>query len=196
MFKSAWCLWRLGRSDEAAKRFVAVFEITRRSGQEGQRRPADSSSTSCRARRCKYLVEVFTEDEKNTAQDVYGFLTKIGGDPFAGKVVRALAVQFYDQAHWRARHRGVRAFPQARARLAAMPANGCSQIAQGYAVGGGLAEARSRPTNALVAGCTARLGVGEDEVISRGARISPPTSRSSSASIAPTHAKVANGAMN
>src|SRR6185437_16077372 len=28
MFKSAWCLWRLGRSDESAKRFVAVFEIS------------------------------------------------------------------------------------------------------------------------------------------------------------------------
>ena len=55
----------------------------------------------------KYLVEVFTEDEKNTAQDVYGFLTKIGGDRFAGKVVRALAVQFYDQAHY---DRGIEAY--------------------------------------------------------------------------------------
>ncbi|MDF2694834.1 MAG: domain protein putative component of TonB system, partial [Labilithrix sp.] len=49
----------------------------------------------------------FTEDEKNTAQDVYGFLTKIGGDRFAGKVVRALAVQFYDQAHY---DRGIEAY--------------------------------------------------------------------------------------
>ena len=55
----------------------------------------------------KYLVEVFTEDEKNTRQDVYGFLTKIGGDSFAGKVVRALAVQFYDQAHY---ERGIEAY--------------------------------------------------------------------------------------
>ena len=28
---------------------------------------------------------------RTTAQDVYGILTKIGGDPFAGKIVRALA---------------------------------------------------------------------------------------------------------
>ena len=52
-------------------------------------------------------MEVFTEDEKNTAGDVYAFLTKIGGDKFAGKVVRALAETFYDQAHY---ERGIEAY--------------------------------------------------------------------------------------
>ncbi len=106
MFKSAWCLWRLNRSDEAAKRFVAVFEITDREGKRVsavQQRQLDELQSEA----LKYLIEVFTEDEKNTAQDVYGFLTKIGGDRFAGKVVRALAVQFYDQAHY---DRGIEAY--------------------------------------------------------------------------------------
>lgn len=109
MFKSAWCLWRLGRSDEAAKRFVAVFEITdAKPGATGgtnatQRKQLDELQSEA----LKYLVEVFTEDEKNTAQDVYGFLTKIGGDRFAGKVVRALATQFYDQGHF---ERGIEAY--------------------------------------------------------------------------------------
>lgn len=105
MFKSAWCLWRLGRSDEAAKRFVAVFEITDEKSKVSatQRKQLDELQSEA----LKYLVEVFTEDEKNTAQDVYGFLTKIGGDRFAGKVVRALAVQFYDQAHY---DRGIEAY--------------------------------------------------------------------------------------
>lgn len=106
MFKSAWCLWRLGRSDEAAKRFVAVFEITDAQGNKVnavQRKQLDELQSEA----LKYLVEVFTEDEKNTAQDVYGFLTKIGGDRFAGKVVRALAVQFYEQAHY---DRGIEAY--------------------------------------------------------------------------------------
>jgi len=99
MFKSAWCLWRLGRGSEAAKRFVAVFEITDSEGKKVnavQQKQLDELQSEA----LKYLVEVFTEDEKNTAQDVYGFLTKIGGDRFAGKVVRALAVQFYDRAHY------------------------------------------------------------------------------------------------
>lgn len=105
MFKSAWCLWRLGRSDEAARRFVAVFEITDKQDKVSatQRRQLDELQSEA----LKYLVEVFTEDEKNSAQDVYGFLTKIGGDRFAGKVVRALAVQFYDQAHY---DRGIEAY--------------------------------------------------------------------------------------
>jgi cellulose synthase operon protein C len=116
MFKSAWCLWRLGRSDEAAKRFVAVFEIT--DAQErgpAYSRGAGSPVTASQRKQLdelqsealRYLVEVFTEDEKNTAQDVYGFLTKIGGDRFAVKVVRALAVQFYEQAHY---DRGIEAY--------------------------------------------------------------------------------------
>lgn len=104
MFKSAWCLWRLGRSDEAAKRFVAVFEITDTQKVNAvQKKQLDELQSEA----LKYLVEVFTEDEKNTAQDVYGFLTKIGGDRFAGKVVRALAVQFYDQAAY---ERGIEAY--------------------------------------------------------------------------------------
>lgn len=103
MFKSAWCMWRLGRSEEAAKRFVAVFEYTDDKGGIGPRKHLDELQSEA----LKYLVEVFTEDEKNTAQDVYGFLTKIGGDRFAGKVVRALAAQFYDQGHY---ERGVEAY--------------------------------------------------------------------------------------
>jgi len=106
MFKSAWCLWRLGRGTEAAKRFVAVFEITDDQGKKVsgvQRKQLDELQSEA----LKYLVEVFTEDEKNTAQDAYTFLTKIGGDRFAGKVVRALAVQFYDQAHY---DRGIEAY--------------------------------------------------------------------------------------
>jgi tetratricopeptide (TPR) repeat protein len=104
MFKSAWCLWRLGRSDDAAKRFVAVLETTDSAKAVGaQKKQLDELQREA----LDYLVEVFTEDEKNTAQDVYGFLQKIGGDRFAGKVVRRLAVQFYEQAHY---DRGIEAY--------------------------------------------------------------------------------------
>ena len=75
----------------------------RRAPTPSQRKQLDE----LQAEALKYLVEVFTEDEKNTAQDVYGFLVKMGGDRFAGKVVRALALQFYDQAHF---DRGIEAY--------------------------------------------------------------------------------------
>lgn len=105
MFKSAWCMWRLGRTEEAAKRFVSVFEITDAQGKTNvaQRKQLDELQSEA----LRYLVEVFTEDEKNTAHDVHTFLVKIGGDRFAGKVVRALAVQFYEQSHY---DRGIEAY--------------------------------------------------------------------------------------
>jgi tetratricopeptide (TPR) repeat protein len=108
LFKSAWCFWRLGNNDEAARRFVGVFEATDQRGAPSkisvaQRRQLDELQGEA----LKYVVEVFTEDEKNTAQDLYGFLAKIGGERFSGKIVRALAEQFYDQAHY---ERGIEAY--------------------------------------------------------------------------------------
>jgi tetratricopeptide (TPR) repeat protein len=131
LFKSAWCLWRLGRTEEAAKRFVSVFEVTddKNKTSLAQRKELDELESEA----LKYLVEVFTEDEKNTATDVYGFLTKIGGDRFAGKVVRALATQFYDQAHY---ERGIEAYELLLKLEPASPEAGdwILKIAQGYAI--------------------------------------------------------------
>jgi tetratricopeptide (TPR) repeat protein len=103
LFKSAWCKWRLGDSDEAAKRFVQVFQYT--SGKSDLKNKKQLDELEGEA--LKYLVEVFTEDEKNTANDMYAFLTKIGGERFAGKIVRQLATTFYDQAHY---ERGIEAY--------------------------------------------------------------------------------------
>jgi cellulose synthase operon protein C len=106
LFKSAWCQWRLGNSDEAAKRFVQVFALTDERG--GKATTADRKQLDeLQAEALKYLVEVLTEDEKNTANDAYNFLQKMGGDRFAGKVVKALAETFYDQSHY---ERGVEAY--------------------------------------------------------------------------------------
>ncbi len=111
LFKSAWCYWRLGNNDEAAKRFVGVFEATdtdaSRSGGKTVSAAQRKQLDELQGEALKYIVEVFTEDEKNTAQDLYNFLTKIGGERFSGKIVRALAEQFYDQAHY---ERGVEAY--------------------------------------------------------------------------------------
>ncbi|MFO0664995.1 MAG: tetratricopeptide repeat protein [Polyangiaceae bacterium] len=105
LFKSAWCLWRLNRSDEAVTRFVKVFEVTdkKKGASLSERKQLDELEGEA----LKYLVEVFTEDEKNTATDMHRFLAKIGGDRFAVKIVRALADTFYDQAHY---ERGIEAY--------------------------------------------------------------------------------------
>lgn len=109
LFKSAWCHWRMGNSDEAARRFVKVFEVTDAGANGGQNTSVAQRKQldELQGEALKYVVEVFTEDEKNTASDVYGFLTKMGGDRFAGKVVRALSETFYEQAHY---ERGIEAY--------------------------------------------------------------------------------------
>jgi tetratricopeptide (TPR) repeat protein len=108
LFKSAWCEWRLGNSDEAAKRFVDVFALTdERGGKSGKSAQDRRQLDELQAEALKYLVEVLTEDERNTANDAYNFLQKVGGDRFAGKVVKALAETFYDQSHY---ERGIEAY--------------------------------------------------------------------------------------
>ncbi len=107
LFKSAWCYWRLGNTTEATNRFVKVFEVTDTSGRPGVNVAQQKALDELQGEALKYLVEVFTEDDKNTAQDMYNFLTKIRGDRFAGKIVRALASTYYDQAHY---ERGIEAY--------------------------------------------------------------------------------------
>jgi tetratricopeptide (TPR) repeat protein len=106
LFKSAWCHWRLGNNEEAARRFVGVFQATEvggKSGSAAERKQLDELQGEA----LRYVVEVFAEDERNTAQDLYAFLTKIGGARYSGKIVRALAEQFLTEAHF---DRGIEAY--------------------------------------------------------------------------------------
>ncbi|HEY1957817.1 MAG TPA: tetratricopeptide repeat protein [Polyangiaceae bacterium] len=130
LFKSAWCYWRLGNNDEATRRFVEVFKATDTTNRH-MNASQEKSLGELQEEALKYLVEVFTEDDKNTAQDMYNFLTRIRGDKFAGRIVRALATTYFDQAHY---ERGIEAYelliklePTARE-----AGDWILQIAQGY----------------------------------------------------------------
>jgi cellulose synthase operon protein C len=105
LFKSAWTLWRLGRSEEAAQRFLKVFQAT----EDGPRNRGKSRAEldELQQEALKNLVAVFVEDEKNSAEDMFKFLVKAGGDKFAGRIVRALAEAFYEQSHY---ERGIEAY--------------------------------------------------------------------------------------
>jgi len=106
LFKSAWCLWRLGNTDEAKKRFLNVFMVTDTSDKNvsvAERKQLDELQGEA----LKNLVEVLTQDENETAADAYNFLTGMKGDKFAGKLVKALAERFYDESHY---ERGIEAY--------------------------------------------------------------------------------------
>lgn len=95
LFKSAWCLWRLGRTDQAAVRFRQVLDLGSNTAgltAEQRRRLGDLQDEAL-----DYLIQVFTEDESNTAQDVFGFLAGIGGDRYANRVLRRLADTYLSQ---------------------------------------------------------------------------------------------------
>jgi tetratricopeptide (TPR) repeat protein len=106
LFKSAWCLWRLGQTDEAAKRFLVVFKTTAEAG-PGVSAKRRAELDELQAEALKNLVAVFVEDEKNSAEDMYGFLKKAGGEQFAGEIVRALANAFFEQSQY---ERGIEAY--------------------------------------------------------------------------------------
>lgn len=107
LFKSAWTLWRLGKSEEAAKRFLIVFQATADTGDKKVSAKRRDELDELQNEALKNLVAVFVEDENNRAEDMYKFLTKAGGDKFAGKIVRALADAFYDQSQY---ERGIEAY--------------------------------------------------------------------------------------
>jgi TolA-binding protein len=130
LFKSAWALWRLGQTDEAARRFLVVFKTSslRSSAPALGRRGAELDQLQAEALR--NLVAVFVEDEKNTAEDMHRFLVRAGGEQFAGEIVRALAEALYDQAHYQ---RGIEAY---RLLLKIQPTDGHAyEYAQAIALG-------------------------------------------------------------
>lgn len=98
LFKSAWCLWRLDRTTEAARRFRRVLDLGRGRGQvtaDQRERLRELQSEAL-----EYLIQVFTEDESNTAGDVFAFLEEIGGERYADRVLLRLAARFYEQDRW------------------------------------------------------------------------------------------------
>ena len=98
LFKSAWCLWRLDRTTEAATRFRRVLDL----GRGGGRVSAEQRSRirELQSEALEYLIQVFTEDEENTAQDLFTFLQEIGGERYADRVLVRLAARFYEQDRW------------------------------------------------------------------------------------------------
>jgi len=98
LFKSAWALWRMGRTDEAAVRFRRVLDL-------GRGRGAMSAAQRRRLRELQdealdYLIQVFVEDENNTAADVFAFLEEIGGERYANRVLIRLSDTFMGQSRF------------------------------------------------------------------------------------------------
>ncbi len=99
LFKTAWCEWKLGSTEQAAKDFKRVLDKAveaERTGTEAQRR----RSASLRDEALEYLVIVFTEDRSISAQEVFDFLASIGGEKYSRDVLIKVAESYGGQAEW------------------------------------------------------------------------------------------------
>lgn len=96
LFKTAWCNWKLGDVDTAARRFKEVLDLAveaERSGTASQRR----RRASLRDEALEYLVVVFTEDRSISAQEVFDFLASIGGERYSRDVLVKVAESYVGQ---------------------------------------------------------------------------------------------------
>ena len=98
-FKTAWCYWKLGQTEQAAKDFKRVLDKAveaERTGTAAQKR----RSASLRDEALEYLVVVFTEDRSISAQEVFDFLSSIGGERYSRDVMIKVAESYAGQAEW------------------------------------------------------------------------------------------------
>lgn len=100
LFKSAWCLWRLGQSKEAARRFRQVLDLGDTAASKQYSATRRKRIEELQNEALEYLIQVFTEDESNSAADIRGFLAEIGGERYARRVLARLSETFYEQARY------------------------------------------------------------------------------------------------
>jgi len=105
LFKTAWCMWKMGETDRAARRFKEVLDLGSGLAKQGMR--ADQLTKEGRKRleelkgeALDYLVQIFTEDERKGPKDAYDFLSSIGGQVYSRKVLMRLAETFFVQARY------------------------------------------------------------------------------------------------
>ncbi len=99
MFKTAWCDWKLGDTESAARRFKEVLDLAveaERAGTAAQRR----RRASLRDEALEYLVIVFTEDRAISAKEVFDFLASIGGERYSRDVLIKVADAYLGQAEY------------------------------------------------------------------------------------------------
>ena len=99
LFKTAWCEWKLGNTEQAAIDFKGVLDKAveaERNGTEAQRR----QGASLRDEALEYLVVVFTEDKAISAKEVFDFLASIGGEKYSRDILIKVAESYAAQTEW------------------------------------------------------------------------------------------------
>lgn len=99
LFKTAWCDWKLGEVDLAARRFKEVLDLAVEAETSGNAKTRRRRA-QLRDEALEYLVIVFTEDRAVTAKEVYGFLSSIGGERYSRDVLVRVADAYQTQSEY------------------------------------------------------------------------------------------------
>lgn len=99
LFKTAWCDWKLGDADLAARRFKQVLDLAVEAEVSGSARTRRRRA-QLRDEALEYLVIVFTEDRAISAKEVYDFLASIGGERYSKDVLVRVAEAYYNQSEY------------------------------------------------------------------------------------------------
>ncbi|MCG8422348.1 MAG: tetratricopeptide repeat protein [Proteobacteria bacterium] len=99
LFKSAWCDWKLGQIEQAARRFKEVLDLAVEAERSGSSR-VRKRRANLRDEALDYLVVVFTEDRAISAREVYDFLASIGGERYSKDVLVRVAKAYYGQSEY------------------------------------------------------------------------------------------------
>jgi TolA-binding protein len=98
LFKTAWCYWKLGQTNQSAERFKDVLDLAKKKA--GKSEQEQKRAAELQGQALDYLVELFTEDDSKTAADAFEFLSQIGGKEYSQKVLRQLADTVFDQTRY------------------------------------------------------------------------------------------------
>ncbi|HTJ40733.1 MAG TPA: tetratricopeptide repeat protein [Kofleriaceae bacterium] len=99
MFKSAWCDWKLGDPDTAAKKFKIVLDLAVEAEKAGNSELVRRRS-NLRDEALEYLVVVFTEDKTISAKEVFDFLASIGGEKYSRDILIKVADSYSSQGEY------------------------------------------------------------------------------------------------
>ncbi len=99
MFKSAWCDWKLGDPDTAARKFKIVLDLAVEAEKAGNSELVRRRS-NLRDEALEYLVVVFTEDKTISAKEVFDFLASIGGEKYSRDILIKVADSYSSQGEY------------------------------------------------------------------------------------------------
>jgi TolA-binding protein len=98
LYKTAWCYFKEGNAQEAARRFRRVLRRSKEQQSEGKRGRVEATASELEKEALEDLALTFSES--GGAQEAYRFMKQVGGQEYSIRVLRQLGEVFFRQARY------------------------------------------------------------------------------------------------